>query len=606
MAKTTAKPGKPTDPYPDRRMLITGAIAIVLLMLIAYIPAMRAGYVWDDDKYVTQNPLITASDGLHRIWFSTDMPSQYFPLVYTMFRAEHALWGFDPAGYHITNILLHALNALLLWWLLRRLRVPGAWLAAAIWALHPVNVESVTWITERKNTLSTAFFLGTLLASLRFMGADQRGWWKYYLLGLVFCALALFAKTTACVLPAALLVVHWLRGRKVRWREALQIVPFTAMGLAMGLVSVWWEQHHQGTVGQDYLLSWADRVLIAGRALWFYLIKLILPVKLTFSYPQWHVHGHDPAQYLWPAAWIASMVLLWRWRPKLGYGPLLASVFFAAVLSPMLGFINLYTFRYTYVADHYQYVACIAPIALFAAFLSTRRLTRHTYRAIAAVVLMGLAVLTYRQSLVYTDAETLWHDVLAKNERSWLAHNNLANLLDRRGDTDEAMRHYFRVVELNRYFPEGQLNLAAALVAKGRLDEAVIHYTEALTLEPDWPDAHYDLGVAFHKQGKLREAIGQYQQAFRLKPDYADAYNNAAIALISLGKLDGAARYLRTAVEIQPSHGRAHGNLAVALYYKGDYAGAWHEVELAQRYGAGINPDFLRELSTRYRSATRR
>jgi protein O-mannosyl-transferase len=569
----------PTGDSSRWRLLIAGAIAIALLTLIAYIPAMRAGFIWDDERQVLGNSLITA------------------PLTHLMFRLEHALWGFNPAGYHVVNVLLHILNALLLWWLLRRLKLPGAWLAAAIWAVHPVNVESAAWITEATNTLSTALFLGTLLLSLRFMDTDRRDWWKYYIPGLIIYALALSAKSTACVLPAALIAVHWLSRRKVRWREALLITPFVLMGVAMGEVSIWWEVHHQGTHDLGIYLSSADRLLIAGRALWFYLAKLILPVSLTFSYPQWDIHGHAVAQYVWPAAWMLFIAVLWRLRKSLGNRPLLAFVFFTVMLSPMLGFIDLDTFRYTYVADHYQYIACIGPIALFAAFISTCKLNQQARRAIAASVLTVLTVLTWRQSMVYTNSETLWRDVLAKNRNSWLAHVNLANLLDHRGDTDEAMPHYRRAVKLNPYYAEGQVDLGDALVRQGKPDEAIEHYAMALSIAPTWPDAHYDMGIALGKQGKVLDAIGQYQQAVMLNRHYVDAYNSLGVALVEAGKLPGAIQYLRTGLAVSPTDGHLHSNLAVALYYKGDYAGAWREAGLASHHGVEPNPAFIEALS---------
>ena len=217
-----------------------GAIFIVVAVFIAYWPALRGGFIWDDDAYVTNNPLLTAPDGLRRIWFSFYTQSQYFPLVYTTFRFEYGLWGLHPPGYHIVNVLLHSANALLVWLVLRRLALPGAWLAAAIFALHPVQVETVAWITELKNTESTFFCLLALLAWMKFAGTHS---WRFYALTFLLYALALFSKTTACTLPAAMLLVLWLKHLPVNWQRWLQVVPFLAAGLAMGLLSIWWERH---------------------------------------------------------------------------------------------------------------------------------------------------------------------------------------------------------------------------------------------------------------------------------------------------------------------------------------------------------------------------
>ena len=265
---------------------------IVLLVFLAYLPALRGGFIWDDDAYVTNNPLLTAPDGLRRIWFTTDSPSQYFPLTYTVFRIEHSLWGFNPAGYHCVNILLHAINALLVWRLLKRLSVPGAWLAAALFALHPVQVESVAWITELKSILSLFFILLTLFCWVEFVGERSKRSW--YWLALVFYALALFSKTTACTLPAALLLILWLKAKPIGWRRLAQVVPFLAMGLGMGLLTVWWERFHQGTQGKLFSMGLLERLLVASHALWFYAGKLFWPVNLTFSYPRWAIEPADP------------------------------------------------------------------------------------------------------------------------------------------------------------------------------------------------------------------------------------------------------------------------------------------------------------------------
>ena len=234
-------------------------LLLVAATLLAYQPAWQAGFIWDDDEYVTNNPLLTAPDGLKRIWFSLDSPSQYFPLTYTVFRIERSLWGLNPAGYHWVNILLHAANALLVWRLLRRLSVPGAWLAAAIFALHPVQVESVAWVTELKNVLSLFFFLLALLAWVEFVEDRPKPLWRFYRLALMFCALALFSKTTACTLPAALLLILWLKGKPITRSRLAQIVPFLVLGVGMGLVTVWWERFHQEVRG----IFWASACWIA-------------------------------------------------------------------------------------------------------------------------------------------------------------------------------------------------------------------------------------------------------------------------------------------------------------------------------------------------------
>jgi Flp pilus assembly protein TadD len=575
-------------------------LALVVLVIVAYLPAMQGGFVWDDDDYVTKNPLLTADDGLSRIWFSLDSPSQYFPLVYTTFRIEHAIWGLNPAGYHIVNVILHIINALLVWLVLRRLRIPGAWLAAAIWALHPVNVESVAWITERKNTLSTVFYLTSLLAWVRFADESEKRPWRFYALSLVLFQLALFAKTTACTLPAALLLVLWIREKRIDWRRIAQIAPYVVLGIAMGLVSIWWEQHHQGTKGAEFAFSPIERILIASRALWFYVGKLVWPSRLAFSYARWQIDPADPVQYVWPAACILAVAVLWWKRKVIGRGPIAAVVFFLAALVPMLGVFSLYTFRYTFVADHYQYVASIGLIGLIGyvgASAGKRWRTPFMRYAVPVIVLAALGILTWRQGHAYKDAETLWRHTIAANPTCALAHNNLANILDRKGRLDEAIEHYYRAIDLNPKLAEVHLNLAIALTTRERYDEAASECHKTIELSPRFPDAHYRLGLALARQGRNAEAVQSYVEAIRLKPDYAEAYNGMGVAFVAERKLDEAVEYINRALEIKPHYADAHNNMAAALYFRGMYADSWRHIQLCEEQGGHPHPGLIKALS---------
>src|SRR5881227_703115 len=353
---------------PRGRALIL-AVVLAAVTIFAYRPAWHAGFLWDDDAYIINNELLTSPHGWQRIWFSLDSPSQYFPLTYSTFRIEHALWGLNTTGYHWVNLLLHVGNALLIWAVLARLGVPGAWLAAAIFALHPVQVESVAWITERKNVLMGFFFLLTLLAWIAFTDESTRRPWRFYALAVILYALALSAKTTACTLPAALLLILWLQKKPIGKRRLIQILPFLILGFSMGLVAVWWERYHQGTHGPLFALSSLERTLVASHAVWFYLVKLLCPSNLIFIYPKWTIAATRALDYTWLLAGVALCFAIYLARRYLGRGVEVAAVFFVATLSPVLGFIMLYTFRYTFVADHYQYVACIGPIALVSAGL---------------------------------------------------------------------------------------------------------------------------------------------------------------------------------------------------------------------------------------------
>lgn len=308
---------------------------LVLLALIAYLPALHGGFIWDDDLYVTQNSMLTDKDGLHEIWFSAHTQSQYFPLVYTTFRFERELWGLNPFGFHVVNVLLHGLNAVLVWIVLRRLLAPGAWLAAAIFALHPVEVETVAWVAELKSIESLFFYLLALLAWMEFTEHTGRPRWYYYALALVSFLLALLAKTTACTLPAAMVLVLWLRGQRFDWLRLVQLLPFLAIGLAMGLLTVWWEKH-LGDYNESFGLafSFMQRFLIATRALWFYAGKLIWPVNLTIIYPRWDINTASPAQYIPATGGIVVAIALWVWREKIGRRPIAGVIFLWRLFHP--------------------------------------------------------------------------------------------------------------------------------------------------------------------------------------------------------------------------------------------------------------------------------
>jgi tetratricopeptide (TPR) repeat protein len=569
-----------------------GAALILLVTLVAYLPALRCGYVWDDDIYVTGNPLLTAPDGLKRIWFAPHTYPAYFPMVNTTLRFEHMLWGLNPAGYHCVNILLHCVNALLVWTVLRRLAVPGAWLAAAIWAIHPVNVESVAWITELKNTQSTLFYLLTLWAWMKFTDRQTVRPWRWYSLALLLYGPALFSKTTASTLPAAMLLVLWLRREPIGWRRVVQVVPFLGYGVGIGLLSLWCEAH-EGNYAEALRYSYGGvgRLLIATHALWFYAAKLAWPARLTFSYPRWEINPRDPLQYLWLIACVAIALLLWWRRRALGRGPAAAVVFFVAALSPLLGFIPVYTFVYSFVADHYQYVASMGLIALFAGAVSSQADTwqlGHTMRCtLSAALLVVLGALTWQQARIYQNVETLWGDTLMKNSQSWMAHLNLGNVLLQEGRVSDAIGHYEQTLRIKPDCARAENSLGAALYETGTCAEAIEHYQQALRIKPDYAEAHRNLGIAFAQTGKIADAIAHYQQALQIRPDFVEAHFSLATALQQTGKLDEAVAHYEQVVHLQPDYAEARNNLGVVLVRLGRVSEAVEHFEQVLR----SNPD---------------
>jgi tetratricopeptide (TPR) repeat protein len=532
-----------------------GSLAAFLFLatLAAYLPALQGALLWDDDQHVTQ-PAMQSLDGLGRIWFNLGSTLQYYPLLHSAFWLEHMLWGDSVLGYHLLNVALHAGSALLVVLIVRRLGLPGAWLAGFLFALHPVCVEAVAWISEQKSTLSGVFVLGSVLIYLDY---DQtRRKWAYFAALMLF-VLALLSKTTAATLPAGLLVIlWWRRGRLDVKRDVLPLLPWFAIAIPAGLLTAWVERRFIGAQGVEFALSFQQRVLLAGRGLWFYAAKAVLPVDLIFSYPRWKL---DPAvwwQWLFPAGVLVlavALVVASRKSPHKTRGPLAAFLLFAGTLFPALGFVNVYPFRYSYVADHFQYVAMLGLLIPLASIIEASNLRMAASIALAAI----LGILTFRQTANYTDSETLYRATESHNPDSWLAHNNLGVML---------------------------------AATPGRLSEAIAEYQEALRIEPDYPEAHNNLGRALsHIPGRFDDAAAEFRTAVRLRPGMAQAHLGLGNALAQMGgHLEDAASEYRAVLKIDADSAEAHFNLGnVLAQMPGELPNAIAEYQAAQR----IRPD---------------
>jgi tetratricopeptide (TPR) repeat protein len=555
------------------------AAAIVVLTVLAYLPSLRNGFIWDDDQYVTENKELRSAAGLASIWLTPGAPEhsyhQYYPLVHTTFWIEYHLWQAKAAGYHLVNIALHALVAVLLWRVLTRLEVPGAWVAAAVFALHPLQVESVAWITERKNVLSAVFYLAAALAYLTFAGLDRArpaaaGRWRLYMLAFGLFVCALLSKTVTCTLPAALLLVIWWKRGRLGWRDGALLAPFVVVGAGLGMLTASIEQTSVGAVGADWNLSWADRCLIAARALWFYAGKLAWPASLTFNYPRWTIDARALWQWMFVLGGAVVVVVLWAARRRLGTGPLVAVLFFALTAAPALGFVNVYPMRFSFVADHFQYLASAGLITLAAATgAMASRLASPTGQrtgALATVAVLGLlGIQTWRQQHVYANEETLWRDTLAKNPQAWLAHNNLGMVLVHTDREPEAIGHFEEAIRINPADEKAHCNLGAARLKAARVDEAIEQFERALQIDPGYAEAHNDLGTALVQAGRADEALAHYAEALRLKPRFAEAHYNWALALMRMGRVDDAVGHYEEALRIAPDNAEAHSNLGIAL-----------------------------------------
>jgi Flp pilus assembly protein TadD len=572
--------------------------------LVAYLGVWHAGFIWDDDAHLVRPELATLH-GLWRIWSEPGATQQYYPFLYSAFWLELRLWGYAAAGYHGLNVALHGAAAWLLWVALRRLSVPGAFLAACAFALHPACVESVAWVSEQKNTLSAVFYLAAALAYLRFDAGRSPAW---YAAGTLLFCLALLSKTVTATLPAALLVVLWWKRGRLSWKgDAAPLAPWLALGAAAGAMTAWMERDHVGAGGAAFALGFADRFLVAGRALWFYFGKVFWPFHLAFIYPRWTLDPRSIGQDLWPVAAAAALAALYFIRRR-SRAPLAVALLFAGTLFPALGFINVYPFRFSFVADHFEYLALAIMLSASAAglTLAARGLSPPLRRASAVAAFFGLAglgALTWRQTAMYADIGTLWQTTIARNPRCWLAHNNLGLALIADGQTDEAIAHYRTAIEIEPGFAGTHNNLGIALMRKGETGEAVAQYREALAIDPSGAETHNNLGMALRRDGRLDEAIAQYGVALEIKPDdlatnfnlgnallqagrvpeaiaryqmaleispgYAEAHNNLGNALRSIGRLDEAIVEYRTVLELDPSNARAERNLEAALSSRG-------------------------------------
>lgn len=561
----------PPSPSPAWPALATPWVCagIFLAVLLAYWPALHGTFLWDDDGHVTR-PDLRPLGGLARIWFEIGATQQYYPLLHSTFWVEHRLWGDAPLGYHLVNIFFHATAACLAGVALRRLAVPGAWLAAALFALHPVCVESVAWISEQKNTLSAVLYLLALLVYLDF-DDSRRG--RPYALATGLFLLALLTKTITASLPAALLVIFWWRRGRLEWRrDVLPLLPWFVLSAVAGVTTALFEHTLIGARGADFELGAAARVLIAGRALWFYLGKLLWPADLVFIYPRW---TPDPAvwwQWLFPLAALAAFALLWRWRTH--RGPLAAALFFAGTLFPGLGFINVFPFRYSFVADHFQYLAMLGPLAAFSAWLVTA-VARRSLALVTTAVPLGLltlGVLSWRQSGTYRDVFVLYYATLERNPSCWMAHNNLGMALTDAGDPAAAIPHYEQALRLQPANAEAENNLGFALARLDRHAEAEPHYRRALQFQPDYAVADNNLGATLMALGRTNEGLSAFTAALKANPRYAGAHANLGLALARLGRTEEAIGHFRAAVQYQPDFAVAELNLAIGLMLTNRFA----------------------------------
>jgi tetratricopeptide (TPR) repeat protein len=523
----------------NRRLLMLG---LVVLVVIAYWPSLRGGFLWDDDDHLTKNPAVNSAAGLPQIWSSLAV-SRYYPLTLTTFWVERHVWGLNPLPFRVVNVAVHALNALLLFALLSRLKVPGAWVAAALWAVHPVNVESVAWITELKNTQSFFFFLLCLHCYLSFDEKRRAGW---YALAILACAAAFTSKPSTVTLPAILLLLVWWQRREWQWREVWPTLPFFAMAAGMSLLTIIEQHRHVVSVGtNDWQIGLAGRVIVAGRALWFYAGKLFWPVNLVFVYPRWEIRPESVLAW-WPvAAVLLAAGALYRWRrTTIGFG---LAIFVLALL-PVLGLIDIYYFRFSFVADHFNYIGSAAFLALVAAGLA--RLRRPT--VLAAVLIGALTLLSWRHAHAFQSDEQLWTDTVEKNPSAFIAHCNLGGILYARGQPDAAIAHVQEALRLRPTYWEPWMELGRLSLDTGDNAKAIDSFKHALQYRPDFVDARYGLGLAYFKLGQWAEARAEFEAAAKQQPQEGRVQLWLGDIAIQQGRSDDAVQAYERAILIDP------------------------------------------------------
>lgn len=560
------------EPRSQTAMGLLKTLALIGVTWLVYWPSLQNGFIWDDKLHLLDN-IVLKPNGLFRVWFTTDYIN-YWPLTWTSYWLEHQYWGLNPTGYHVTNLVLHTIGSLLIWRVLCALKIPAAWFAAVVFAIHPVNVESVAWIAQRKNVLCLVFYVMSVLAYLRFDEQNRTG---MYLLALVSFLLAMLSKGAAAPLPVVVLLCIWWRHGTLSRRDVWRTLPFFAVAGVMSLVEIWFQYVRSignVVVRDDSLLA---RLTGVGWCCWFYLSKAVFPFNLSFVYPRWTIDPANPISHLPNLALVALLVIAWKYRHAWGRPLLFALTCYFVTLSPILGFFNIFFMRYSFVADHYQYLAIIAPIALIAGVawtqLQSRGVPLKTAGYVLAIVITAcLGFLSRQQMPIYENQVTLWRDTLQKNPQAWLAHYNLANILSEQQQWTAAEEHYREALRINDDDAWAHHNLAIVLERQGDPDEAAREYERSFEIDPTLADAQYNLGNLRMAQGRWNDAVDHFLRALQVNPGLATAENNLAAALERQGKGEQAIVHYRRALQIAPTNEIAHRNLGQLLLERGERA----------------------------------
>lgn len=517
------------------------AFFLIILTFGFYSPALQSDFTWDDPENVINNMTLRSVQGLKDIWLKPGATYQYHPTIFTSFWIEYQLWGLDPFYYHLNNIILHLINAFLLFCILSHLRVPGAFIAASLFTLHPVHVESVAWITERKNVLSLLFFLSSILVYLYYESRNKNEQKMFasplmnsvvrkniktkllYFSSLFLFVVALVSKHVTCSMPAAMLLILWWKDDRLSWKNIKDLIPFFLIGMAMAVNSVFMEKN-LGASGEEWSYSLLERTLIAGKIPWFYISKLVWPFNICFIYPRWEANIYKWSQYGYLIATIGTIFILWFFRKKISNTPLVAILLFGGTLIPALGFFDVYFFRYSFVQDHFQYLSSIAIITLCASgFYLALSFHKPTLYILGSMLILTFGIIVWHECHKFENQETLWRDTITKNPNAAIANANLGKILYQKKKYDEAVYYISKALLLNPLLYEAQNNLGGLLLKKARYQEAAIHFQKAIQIKPSLIQAYVNLGLAYIYIGKIDEAILEFRKAIAIQPSFQPA-----------------------------------------------------------------------------------
>ena len=494
------------------------ALLLILCAVIAYLPAIGAGFVWDDDLLLTANPQMESGQGLKEIWLGKTV--DYQPLTFTIFWLEKAAWGDGPVGYHVISILLHAVAAVLLWRILSILRIPGSWLAALLFVIHPINVASVAWIAELKNTLSAAFFFGSILAFLSSLKWNDT---KLYLLSIALFALAGLSKGAVVIMPVVLGGCLVWTNKKITREDLVRITPLVFIAIVISLLTIRYQSS-----ALDYGLASASlpfRIARAGMILWLYLREILFPINLSPMLAQWQPNVYSALVYL-PHLLVVALLGVFFWkRHSWGRPFLFASSYYFWMLLPVLGFVWMALQQETPCADWWQYLAAPGIFAGIAAGFVTvskgaSRKTRRRLYVLACVVLAVLTVQTWRRCTIYQSMETYCRAVLDENPHVWALQTNLGVTLAARGEFEQAIACHRQALRDNPRFMQAHNNLGNALSATRNWREAETEFVRALQLSPSNAVVLGNLSDNYFRAGKTGEALVADANAIK-----ADRYN---------------------------------------------------------------------------------